>query len=346
MKAKPVPIRKPKAWSVKAKMMLNAVSSYLIGRQPFSINPYEMFRASPLWQQAIERRWRSFWFDSNLPYALGLLIVCAGITVFWWAIRHTDPDDLWSEMGGMTLDVLFILVIFAGFEGRRERRQEIARQMETIDDHKRWDSEEARVRLAGAIRRLNRLQITSLDLSGARLTDFSFRLETIPSLAGSTFFNGDWGMMLGDASVTLTKVDFGNISCASVTFSPFDPLSGLSHTFERHARFRDCSFSQADLQDAVFDGASLKWSELPPASHYEWIEDDLGDPSPIRSSYGPFYQTELRGASFRNCLFENADFRDAENVLEADFAGATGLDKALFDDEPTRLAVLAMAERR
>lgn len=66
----------------------------------------------------------------------------------------------------MTLDVFFILIVFALFEHRRNKRQDIARQLEVIDDYKRWDHPDAHLRIAGAIRRLNRLGVFALDMAG------------------------------------------------------------------------------------------------------------------------------------------------------------------------------------
>ena len=99
----------------------------------------------------------SYCRDTNFPYAVGLFAVCAAITFGWWLIQPQSVSNLWPEMGGMTLDVFFILIVFAWFEHRRDKRQDIARQREVIDDYKRWDQPEAHYRIAGAIRRLNRL---------------------------------------------------------------------------------------------------------------------------------------------------------------------------------------------
>jgi hypothetical protein len=47
--------------------------------------------------------------------------------------------------------------------------------------------------------------------------------------------------------------------------------------------------------------------------------------------------------SFKDCWFKNADFRNADNILEADFTGAKGLEDAFFDNDEIRAAVLAQA---
>jgi uncharacterized protein YjbI with pentapeptide repeats len=219
-------------------------------------------------------------------------------------------------------------------------------QHDIIEDYKGWDSEEARFRLAGAIRRLNKMGVDAINLSGARISDFSFSRNNIASLAGSTFFDGIWGEAIGESSVVLKKVDFSHVNCRSVTFSPYDPFSGLDFDLQRYARFEDCSFFEADLREATFNGASLKWTAAPPDSHYEFEEDpETGQGFATQVSSGPFDGADLRGASFAGCVFENADFRGASGFLEADFSKARGLEDAHFDDEDTKSAVLTNAAK-
>ncbi|RVU04048.1 pentapeptide repeat-containing protein [Novosphingobium umbonatum] len=284
--------------------------------------------------------------ETNFPYAVGLLAVCASITVGWWWIQPQSVSNLWPEMGGMTLDVFFILIVFAWFEHRGEKRQDIARQREIIDDYKRWDQPEAHYRIAGAIRRLNRLGVFALHMAGARLSKFAFAEQGIEKIDGSMFFNGQWGERFGDSTVHMVEVDFDRISCRSVIFSPFNPLGGFGLSGSNYARFEDCSFNETDLSRAIFNGAELTWSESPPEEI--GYAEDMGDGQWCwnQTHYGPFYLADLQQASFKDCWFKNADFRNVDNILEADFTGAKGLEDAFFDNDEIRVAVLAQAVGR
>lgn len=254
--------------------------------------------------------------------------------------------DLRVEFWGLTFDVLFILVVFSFFEHRRQKLLQIQSQHDIIEDYKSWDSEEARFRLAGAVRRLNKMGVTAINLSGARVSGFSFASNNIASLVGSTFFDGIWGQTIGESSVTLKEVDFRHVDCRSVMFSPYDPFSELDFDLQRHARFEDCCFIETDLRKATFNGASLKWTEAPPDSHYEFEEDpETGQGFPIQVSCGPFDGADLRGALFSGCFFENVDFRGASGVLKADFSKARGLETSVFDDDVTKSAILANASK-
>jgi uncharacterized protein YjbI with pentapeptide repeats len=62
-------------------------------------------------------------------------------------------------------------------------------------------------------------------------------------------------------------------------------------------------------------------------------EDEEGYPLRYQIHYPAFAQANLKGCSFRYAEFDHADFREAENILEADFAGATGLESCFFDEK-------------
>lgn len=288
-------------------------------------------------------KWRSIWNDTNFPMAIGLFAACATITLVWWLLDPQDPNNLWPEMGGMTLDVFFILIVFALFEHRRSKRQDIARQREVIDDYKRWDHPEAHLRIAGAIRRLNRMGVFALDMAGARLTDFNFARVGVQSLQGSAFYDGRWGERFGDSSVKLNNVSFDHLNCRDVTFAPYNPLSGFGDLSLEFSLLTNCSFVEADLQNSRFNGSELCWTATPPETHMEFWDEEDGTPACAQISYGPFYGADLRGVSFSGCRFKNADFRDSDGILEADFTGAKGLETARFDNDEIRSAVLRQA---
>jgi uncharacterized protein YjbI with pentapeptide repeats len=287
--------------------------------------------------------WRSFWHETNFPMAIGLFVACATITYFWWRLDPQDLSNLWPEMGGMTLDVFFILIVFALFEHRRNKRQDIARQREVIDDYKRWDHPEAHLRIAGAIRRLNRLGVFALDMAGAKLSDFSFARNGVENIAGSKFFDGRWGEKFGDSTVKLSVVSFDHLNCRGVTFSPYNPFVGFGDLGSNFSQFVDCSFMDSDLSQAKFNGSELSWSLAPPKENGYAEDEGDGQWSWVQTHYGPFDRADLYQTSFQDCWFSNADFRNADNVLEADFSGAKGLEDAFFDNDEIRAAVLAQA---
>lgn len=332
---------RPRAWSTRARLALSRLLAGVGLPGALPVSPSQLRAAAPAWQVGLTRFSRS-----SFAVALLLLIACGAITLLWGVVGGQDPRQLWPELGGMTLDVFVILVVYEAFAQRRAQRASIERQLETIDDHKRWDAEEARLRIAGALRRLAVLGVTKVAFAGLRLSDFDFAEHGIRSLAGSTFYDGDWGNPHNVSGIRLQRVDFSHLDCSGVEFSPFEPLEMFDNGNEplsRYANFLDCAFRETNLRGAAFNGAELRWTQAPPDDHFEWDEDANGEPFSIPISQGPFHNADLQGAGFRGCRLVNADFRGAENLERADFFGAKGLEKAIFDTPAMREAVMANA---
>tara|TARA_R110002020_G_scaffold50791_3_gene143677 strand:- start:780 stop:1787 length:1008 start_codon:yes stop_codon:yes gene_type:complete len=322
----------------------------MLGRLPekfrLKISYQERHGPVPAYQQKLERFWPDYVRQTNLIPALWMLIICVFLMwVTFGPLNVEQPwQNLWIEFGGLTFDVFFILVVFSLFEHRRQNRQDIERQKEIIGDYKSWDSEEARFRIAGALRRLSKRGVHAIDFSGARLSDFSFSKAGIESLHGANFFDGVWGEFFKDSRVKLQRVNFSFLDCRDIMFSPFDPLSGLGGEHLRHTHMTDCTFIQSKLQGASFNGAALTWTEAPPADLYEVHYDENGEyESSSQIAYSPFDQADLAGTSFASVFFKNADFRNADGILAADFTGAQGLEEAHFDTDEIKREVIKMS---
>ncbi len=302
----------------------------------------------------MKKQLRSFFrfpYDPALLFGLIALVVALGIWISLYFSNLFLRDGIWAnlfvEFGGAIFDILIFGVLLAAVTFCSRRKQDIARQCETIEDYKRWDSEEARFCLAGAIRRLNRKGVMAVNLSGIQLSNFSFSDNGIGNLARSTLYDGTWGQPLAESAVKLNKVKFDYVDCQSIQFSPFNPLGGLGNATQSFARFLDCSFFNADLRNAIFNGALLAWTAPPPDTHFEHIDDEEnGAPIIVQKSYGPFDGANLTGASFADVIFENADFRGAENILDANFSGAKGLDNAEFDGNDIKQAILSKTNKK
>lgn len=333
---------KPKSWSARIKYHLNDLWQRLFGKPLFKLGAYDLFGSAPRWQRKIIRRWHAFSKDTNFPYAIGLFIFCVATLFGWHTFAPKTLPDVWVEFVGLTFDVFFILIIFASFEYRRQKAQDLRRQQEIVDDYKKWDSEEAKFRIAGAIRRLNRLGKTAIDFGGIELREFSFRRHDIKSINSSTFYDGTWGELGSRDNVILEKVDFSHVDCRGVVFSKFNPFGGVGIDL-RFASIIDCDFVGSDLSGAIFNGAHLEWTTDHPTELGAWHEFPDAPPAFEQTYYPPFCEASLSTASFAEARFKNADFRQASGILQCDFEGAKGLETCLFDDEDTKEAVLGRA---
>ena len=310
----------------------------------FEITRFERMQASgslgfPNRQISWIKRWRGVLFSetligqSVLLLALGLMFAMA-----WQRFGEgVALGDVMVEFWGLLFDISFIVVLLGVFQYRQQRRQDIARQHEVIEDLKRWNDEEAMHRIVGALRRLNALGQTAVDLTGAVLSDAKFKGYGVASLRGSRLSGGGWAdETLRESS--FKNVDFSRLDLREVVFG-FDAWGG---GYAKSGRYDDCNFWEADLRGSCFDAAELNWTTSPPDALYEIIaEEDDGRPIMARTYYGSFNDTDLADVSFKKCRFHWADFREAYNVERAEFVGAKGLETCAFDSEELKEKIIA-----
>ena len=286
----------------------------------------------------------------NEDQQIGLISVLVVVGfIAWWVAGHRYGawTEIWKgvhvEAAGALMDLVVFGIIVGIAVALRERKRQVRSHQELINDFKKWDSEEARYRIAGAVRRLNRLGRTSIDFVGMEISSFYFREHDIESIAGSRFYLGDWISPGSRGRVRLQQVDFSHLDCSNVIFSAFQPLVKMAINLPRHAQLLDCRFWETNLRGANFNGALLAWTEPPPENIGHWEEMEDGEHSWVETHISPFRMADLKGASFENAAFENADFRQAQNLEECRFAGATGLDDCVFDSDEVKESVLRRA---
>lgn len=280
-----------------------------------------------------------------MPVAIGFLAV-GGLYYFrdQYASWGSIAQGVYIEMSGGVFDIFIFGFVLAFFVFKRDRSMEVKRLQEEIDDFKKWNSEEGRFRIAGAIRRSNRLGKTAIDFGGLEISDFSFKRHDIKSIAGSSFYDGTWGTMGSRDQVSLTNIDFSWINCTNVVFSKFNPFAGFGNLFVS-VPIKDCSFINCDLSGAVFNGAQLEWSREHPKELGGWHDDGDGHCSFEQKYYSPFDNADLNGASFEDTIVINADFRNVHNILTCNFSGAKRLDTCLFDNDQIKAEVLKLTEK-
>ena len=274
----------------------------------------------------------SQWLGHPVVFA-SCLVVIAIVMLSLLRIWYDGWDGLWQgvfvEATGATMDLAVFGILVALVAARRERNREIGTQEDLIDDFKKWDSDEARYRIAGSVRRLNRLGRTSIDFAGIEISDFSFSNHDLKSIAGSKFYDGTW--MGSRVRIVLKDIDFSLVDCRDVVFTAYDPSNWLGLR-QRPSIIRDCWFGGARLEGATFRGAKIEWSDNPPAEVGHWESTQEGESDFIQSYSPPFDRADLSGVSFEDVEFRNADFREAYNLRECQFAGSSGLEEALFDN--------------
>lgn len=288
-------------------------------------------------------RWRGVLFSETLIGQSILLLALGFMVAMAWQRfgEGVALGDVMVEFWGLLFDISFIVILLGVFQYRQQRRQDIARQVEIIEDLKRWNDDEAMHRIVGALRRLNGLGQTAVDLTGAVLSDAKLKGYGVTSLRGSKLSGGGWAdETLCESS--FKNVDFSRLDLRDVVFG-VDELGWVG--FAKSGRYEDCNFWEADLQGSCFDATELHWTTTPPDTLEEVIaEEDDGRPIMTRTHHGSFNDADLAHASFKKCRFHWADFREAYNIETADFSGATGLETCEFDNEELKARIVARAK--
>ena len=119
------------------------------------------------------------------------------------------------------------------------------------------------------------------------------------------------------------------MNCSDVVFSRSSGLGAFGGLTGKNL-----NFALANLENAKFEGAKLSWTNFVENKDdwYETDEDPDGRPFRIQNHYPAFQQANLSGCSFKHAELSRADFRDSDNILEADFTGAKGLETCFFDE--------------
>lgn len=113
-------------------------------------------RAVQRWMRAVQRWVADQVFKDAIAFSLIVLAVSVLVVGLMYRSYALWTDEFWKgvfiEFTGMIFDIAVFGVVIALYLRFRDRHQEVRRQQEIIDDFKKWGSDEARYRIAGAIR--------------------------------------------------------------------------------------------------------------------------------------------------------------------------------------------------
>lgn len=300
---------------------------------------------------ASKRIWRISFKETLIGHSVVIFLVCVGFALLWGAINGwPEFGDLLVEFWGLIFDVLVILVLYGVIQYRKQRRDDIARHEEIIEDLKWWDSDEAKHRIFGAMRRLNKVGKTNFALSGAKIKNASFLGLGVSSISGSTL-SGDGEDWINDENTVseFDDVDFSNLNACNVVFGKSHLLLSYYelNLVMVYAKYTNCSFCNSGLSGAKFDGAELFWLDEPPETLDKVIDEEPdGRPIFVQVAKSNFNNTDLAETSFQYCKFKWADFREAHNIEAANFFGAKGLETCVFDNEELKQKIIQKSKGR
>lgn len=266
-----------------------------------------------------------------------------------------NKSDILVEFHGLFFDIILFGILFIIFTQIGERRKEIKRYQENIDDMKGWNEPEATFKIIGNLKRLLALKATNIDLaftflkkglfSGLKIEKIKFdncildeAIFQYSKCNDSTFLNSS--MSLTDLRYCdLTSCNFSKVSSEQGTFQG----SKLCNAKFEHSSIIECDFSYIDFDPNWSDYEDIK-RELMSKSYLS--ENDLVnnivrvDFSNATLSYGTFDKSKfdktimkgtlLNGATFKNSSMVATNFSKAD--LRSTIFESANLDNAIFDN--------------
>lgn len=243
-----------------------------------------------------------FWLVPEAFIALALILVIA-------MVLNVDPLVGLKENSRSSIVDLFIFgIVIVIFNKMLERRRDIRRWHEEIDDYRDWKEPEATNRIRGIIRRLNRQHITKIDLSNCFLADCNLSEANLQD--SSLYFTSLERADLKEINLSGAELFSAKLAGANCERANFRGAN-LEDAHLEGARLEDADFGYARLQDthledvnaqnADFSHANLCLSEIQRAK-FNWAR--------LIDTY--FAHSNLQGADFGYANVSGADFRESD----------------------------------
>lgn len=196
------------------------------------------------------------YLGADRPALLAFLVFIATAAVviplslpYWTTTPAAFFRDVMVEAQGTLLDALVLVFFIRWLDALGERRRQIRRYQEEIEDLLGFESEQAKHRIIGNIKRLNREDAVATNLERAHLRKASLGGA---NLSGAKLTQADLsGATLSDTDLSETILVAADLSESNLFRAD---LSG--------ADLFNADLSGADLQETNFLGANLMLTDL------------------------------------------------------------------------------------
>lgn len=242
-----------------------------------------------------------------------ILVVVEFLTLVVFRDDQGLIKDILVEAHGLVFDVFVFGVIIAIYIQRLENQRDIKRYEEEIEDFRHWESEEAKFRIIGNLKRLEKRKKVQINISKCYLRGSILeRLSFIKINAKNTDFTDSRFRNIKFTNGDLTNSDFSNSFLENISF--------------KNATLVNTSFENATLKNVNFDNSILSGKVILS------LQGDVGlveHTYRINSDTGEFQ--EFGGAIFKNCIIENSSFLNIEKYAGVDFTGVQLKDVQIED---------------
>lgn len=232
------------------------------------------------------------WFLKQPVLIAVVVLIVATMWVILLSKKYYDASfgvNVLVEAHGMLFDIFVIGVFILWLNERGEKQRTIQRYHDEIDDFRGWDSPEAAYRIVGNIRRLNKLNVTNLNLAGCYLKEMDLNLV---DLRGADLFSIKLqgaeleraklqGAVLHLAELQDTRLHYAHLQGANLD------AANLEGAYLINTELQDASFDWAILQDVNLNGTDLRGAKNLTA------EQLASAKNPFRAKLDPNLEAEL-----------------------------------------------------
>ncbi len=235
---------------------------------------------------------------------VGLAIIILSLSFKYYTEDYYNfVGQVLAEAHGMLFDIAVIGILIYWLNENGEKRLRINMYKDEIDDFRLWESEEAAFRTVGNIKRLNRHNITSINLVNC---------------------------YLAKTNLSYVNLSQSNLNSANITHSNLVQCN-LENARMNRTSFENSNLNQAYMQKAYASGTSFKDAYM--------IKVNLENAFLIKANFENAFLMEanlnganLTGANFENANLYKADFRNAVGLVAEQLANVKTLHMAQFDD--------------
>lgn len=276
--------------------------------------------------------------SADNPIELALLVFFAALLlVVSLSIPYYSAsfyENVLVESHGMLLDLLIIGVFVYWLDSLGDKKREMRRYQEEIDDYLNWQSHEATYRIIGNVRRLNRENVTEIHLENAYLPQANLITVILDgaNLQGASLPEANLQQArLVNADLRGACLQGANLSKANLRGAK---LQGASHwessalelfLNEAKAHLKVTDLQGANLREAVLANANLRGTNL---QGVDLWNADLEGANLHRANLrgASLWEADLRASELQSANLQRANLRSANlraaNLKEADLQSA------------------------
>jgi len=229
----------------------------------------------------MKRAFNFLFVTTKAGFFLLAALLWSGVMYFVNNHYQITWEEIFVEADGMVFDLIVFGVVLTIYEAYREikeknertvreRNEKIERLHEEIDDYRGWDEKEAMYRIVGAIRRLNKLGVSNINLSScylvlAQLDNVNLQNANLShaNLYGAKFHNAHLeGAELRGANLNAIHLDNSHLNGAILRGANMNGAHLWQACLEG-ANLDSADLFNADIAMAELEGALVKkgWFE-------------------------------------------------------------------------------------